>query len=242
MPSERFGRRGRARLERLRQLAPPARELSWGDVARIDLERVWWATRGSDRGALLQLLVRALGEVPAGKLEQVLRDYFRPGDVGATRSDPEIGLSIEVAKFCELAESGHFYEVIPYRGSEQARGTEEFVARFNAALDRCVAERGGASSAELRISIERLMQLMRKIDACQDEIVSFTDEGGSWQVGAVWDRVLPVYFESVARTATDQEYRSAVDHALREFGGHGLLPRAELRLVADECWESRQSS
>ena len=79
------------------------------------------------------------------------------------------------------------------------------------------------------------MQLMRNIDACQDELVSFTDEGGSWRVGAVWDRVLPIYFESVARTATAQEYRDAVDVALRDFGGHGLFPQAELRLIADEC-------
>ncbi len=242
MPSERFGRRVRVRLEALRQLAPPSRKLEWSDVAAIDWERFWWATRGCDRGALLQVLVRALDEVPAEKLERVLRDHFQPGAMGAKRDDTHTSLLIEVIKFCELAESGHFHEVIPYRGSEQSRATEEFVARFNAALDRCMAERGSASPADLRIAIEKLMDLSRKIDACQEEIVSFTDEGGSWQVGAAWDRVLPIYFKSVAETATEGEYRNAIERALRDFGGHGLFPRAELRLIADERWQSRQGT
>jgi hypothetical protein len=242
MPSERFGRRERARLEALRDRAPPPRNLSWIDVARIGHERLWWAMRSVDREGLMELFVRALDEVPTARLERVLRDYFRPGDVGAPQTDPPIGIRGDVDKLCSLAEDGHFYEVIAYRGSEQSRGTQEFVARFNVALDRCVAAQTDTSPMDLRVAIEKLMTLVHQIDECQKEIVYFTDEAGSWQIGAVWDRVLPVYFDCLAQTAAVAEYRAAVDAAIADFGSHVGMARGELKLIADEAWESRHKT
>jgi hypothetical protein len=80
--------------------------------------------RSIDREGLMELFVRALDEVPMARLEPVLRDYFRPGDVGAPESEPSTGIRGDVDNLCTLAEKGHFYEVIAYRGSEQSRGTQ----------------------------------------------------------------------------------------------------------------------
>lgn len=239
MPSERFGRRERARLQALMELAPPRAELSWRDVVRIDNERLWWALRGLDRGVLMELLVRTLATVPATELEQVLSDHFRAGDIGAKRDQANVGVRVEVKRFYELARRGHFYEAIPYRGRERSRGTQEFVARWKVALDRCVAEHGHAPPEDLRAALEMLMDLLRRIDECSEDIVHFTDESGSWQVGAVWDRALPVYFDCLARTSTEQEYNTAVAAVLADFGGQGLVPRPEWQLCAEEAWSSQ---
>src|SRR5512142_2751985 len=119
MPSERFGPRERARLEQLMKLRPPEQKLTWSEVSRIDEERLWWTMRGLDRDALMVLFARALAEVPVARLEQVFRHYVRPGDIGASHAQAEQGLLADVQKFCDLARRGHFYEQIPYQGSQQ---------------------------------------------------------------------------------------------------------------------------
>jgi hypothetical protein len=95
---------------------------------------------------------------------------------------------------------------------------------------------------DLRVAIEKLMALMREINECQKEIVYFTDEAGSWQVGAVWDRVLPVYFDCLAQIEEATEYRLAVDVAIAEFVTHMGMARANLERVADEAWRSRHNT
>ena len=239
MPSERFGRRERARLEALRSLAPPPRELSWTEVARVDRERLWWAMRALDRGDLMQLLVRALAEVPPGRLEVVFRDRARPGDVGAGADEQDGGVRADVEKFCDLARTGHFYEAIPYRGSEQSHGTQEFVARCHVMFDRCVAAEGErADPRQLRSAFEMLFDLMRRVDDGQ-EIVHFTDEAGAWQIGVVWERVHPAYFKCLARTATEGEVGPAVDRAIADYVEHGSHKRPDLRRAAEDAWSSK---
>jgi hypothetical protein len=239
MPSERFGRRERARLEALRKLAPPARALSWAEVARIDRERLWWTMRGLNRGDLMQLLAQALAEVPATRLESIFRDRARPGDIGAKQDEAEESLRSEVEKFCGLAGQGHFHEAIPYSGSEQSRGTQEFVARCNVLFGRCVTEGELAAPHDVRVALETLMDLMRKIDD-GEEVVYFTDEAGSWQVGVVWERVLPAYFKCLARTATENEFGAAVDRALADFAEHGSRRGPELQQAAEKAWRARE--
>jgi len=205
MPSERFGRRERARLQELVRIRPPEQTLAWNEVCRIDEERLWWTMQGLDRDALMVLFARALAEVPVARLERVFRDYVRPGQIGASKEQAEQGLLANVEKFYGLARRGHFYEEIPYRGSQQSRGTEFFVAQCNALFDRSVALSGSGEPAEVRAAIEMLMDLVRRID--EEDIVYFTDEAGAWQVHVLWDRVLPAYFVCLARTATRSEYR-----------------------------------
>jgi hypothetical protein len=237
MPSERFGRRERARLQELARIRPPEQTLAWNELCRIDEERLWWTMQGLDRDALMVLFARALAEVPVVRLERVFRDYVRPGQIGASKEQAEQGLLANVEKFYGLARRGHFYEEIPYRGSQQSRGTELFVARCNALFDRSVALSGSGEPAEVRAAIEMLMDLMRRID--EEDIVYFTDEAGAWQVHVLWDRVLPAYFVCLARTATRSEYQAAVDRALADFGAEDMRTLNELRQAAEQAWDDR---
>lgn len=241
MPQERLGRSPRARPGAPLLPTCPPRQLSWADVARIDRERLWGATRGLQRGALLQLLQRALEQVPAEQLEHVLGDHFTAGEVGAPAGEAAPALRAEVEQLCELAEAGVFYEVIPYRGREQSRGTQEFAARFNALLQRCASEPSSACARDLRVSIEALLGLLRAIDEGRKDIVYFTDEGGSWQLRTLWARVLPRYFECLARTSSEGEYRSAVEAALHDFATCVVEPGVELRRLAEQLWSARRT-
>jgi hypothetical protein len=85
------------------------------------------------------------------------------------------------------------------------------------------------------------MDLSRRIDKCPDDVVYFTEESGSWQIGAAWSVALPVYFRCLIRTATQREYRNAVERAIADFGSYSCVPRAQLQLTADETWQSRKS-
>ncbi|MFC1643157.1 hypothetical protein ACFL5O_10825 [Myxococcota bacterium] len=156
MPSERFDSRQRARLQQLAGLRPPEQALAWNEVRRIDEERLWWTMQGLDRDALMVLFARALAEVPIARLERIFRDYVQPGQIGAGKEQAEQGLLASVEKFYGFARRGHFYEEIPYRGSQQSRCTELFVARYNALFDRSVASSGSGEPAEVRAAIEML--------------------------------------------------------------------------------------
>lgn len=74
---------------------------------------------------------------------------------------------------------------------EKSRGTETFIAEHSRLVDACLrAERAGdlETAAE---ELELLIGLMREIDRCERDIVFFADEAVAWQVGVLWDRVLP---------------------------------------------------
>jgi hypothetical protein len=50
-----------------------------------------------------------------------------------------------------------------------------------------------------------LFGLLNHIDKGRDDVIFFEDEGGAWQVGVDWARVLPVWFKVLAATAGPEE-------------------------------------
>lgn len=62
-----------------------------------------------------------------------------------------------------------------------------------------------------------LIDLMREIDQCRDDILFFADEAGSWQVGVLWDRVLPALFWSLSPTTEAYEWAETVFDALNNY-------------------------
>ena len=69
----------------------------------------------------------------------------------------------------------------------------------------------------VRESFENLFGLLRHIDECMDDVVSFADEGGSWCIGVDWRKALPAYFRCLALTASPEEYSRSVDRVIRDF-------------------------
>lgn len=67
-----------------------------------------------------------------------------------------------------------------------------------------------------------LVELMREIDKGREDIVFFADEAGSWQVGVLWDRVLPAWFRSLSPTTEACEWAETVADALNDFAGYQM--------------------
>jgi hypothetical protein len=105
---------------------------------------------------------------------------------------------------------------------EKSRGTETFIAEHSRLVDACLrAEQNG----ELETAAEGLgllIDLMREIDQCRDDIVFFADEAGSWQVGVLWDRVLPAWFRSLSPTTEPYEWAETVVDALNDFASYQM--------------------
>ena len=53
-----------------------------------------------------------------------------------------------------------------------------------------------------------------------DDIIFFADEGGSWQVGVDWRRMLPAYFQSLAATSEPKEFAQHSINAIEDFAAH----------------------
>jgi len=64
-------------------------------------------------------------------------------------------------------------------------------------------------------------ELIFDIDECNDDVIFFADEGGSWQIGVDWDRVLPPWFRVLSATATPKEYAEQIDSLLEHHYNYG---------------------
>ena len=59
----------------------------------------------------------------------------------------------------------------------------------------------------IQIDRDKLRAEVRKLG---NDVIFFADEGGSWQVGVDWAKVLPVWFEVLSATAEPAEYAERI--------------------------------
>ena len=59
----------------------------------------------------------------------------------------------------------------------------------------------------IQIDRDKLRAEVRKL---RSDVIFFADEGGSWQVGVDWARVLPVWFRVLSATAEPEEYAERI--------------------------------
>ena len=104
---------------------------------------------------------------------------------------------------------------------EQSTGTTAFIAEYRRLLDRCVTEEKKAKPAEAREAFDILFGLLDYIDECNDDVIFFADEGGSWQVGVDWERVLPPWFRVLSATASPEEYAERITALLEHHYNYG---------------------
>ena len=100
---------------------------------------------------------------------------------------------------------------------DKSLGTERFIAEFDRLITRCVGAADKRSRGPVREAFELLFALLRHIDACEDDVIFFADEAGSWQVGVSWKNVLPAYFRCLAETAGPEEFAREVGAAIKDF-------------------------
>ena len=67
--------------------------------------------------------------------------------------------------------------------TQKSAGTTAWIAEYLRLLDRCVISAKESNPAEVRAAMDILFDLLDYIDECHDDVIFFTDEGGSWQVG-----------------------------------------------------------
>jgi hypothetical protein len=75
--------------------------------------------------------------------------------------------------------------------------------------------------AEVREAMDVLFGLLTHIDKGNDAVIFFADEGGSWQVGVDWARVLPVWFKVLSATAEPEEYAERITAMISRHYSHG---------------------
>jgi len=68
--------------------------------------------------------------------------------------------------------------------------------------------------------MDMIFGLLGRIDECHDDIVFFADEGGSWQVGVDWVRVLPAWFRCLSRTSGPDEFAGRAVKVVDAFERH----------------------
>ena len=195
--------------------------------------------RALPRGSLLLIAERAVELVSVDQLGALLADIMQinvdPTDARSDDPATNVGTSLldEVRSFHDGAMNGEFYEHVEINNTgrqEQSRSTDAFVAEFDRLMRRCVGAQSAGIKQGVRVSFELgvrdcfelLFALLRHIDEGNDDVLAFSDDGSSLDVGVNWRVVLPAYFECVAETeaASPEEFVRAVDEAIAEFAEH----------------------
>ena len=105
------------------------------------------------------------------------------------------------------------------------------------ARQRRAGKAAGVAPAEVREAMDILIGLLGHIDECNDDVVFFADEGGSWQVGVDWARVLPVWFKVLSATAGPEEFAGRITALLSNhycYGRDKMLAIARRTATPDQ--------
>ena len=116
----------------------------------------------------------------------------------------------DVKLFEKASTAGEYYESFNVNSSNCTNGTSAWIVEYLRLLDRCVSGAKNANPTEVREAMDILFGLLNHIDKGHDDILFFADEGGSWQVGVDWARVLPVWFKVLSATAGPEEFAGKI--------------------------------
>jgi hypothetical protein len=133
-------------------------------------------------------------------------------------------LLADVKRFEKASLAGEYYESFDVNSkncTQQSNGTSSWIAAFGRLLDRCVRTAKKDDPSEVREAMDILFGLLDHIDECRDDVIFFADEGGSWQVGVAWEKVLPVWFQVLSITAGAEEYAKRITMLLSHHYSYG---------------------
>ncbi len=189
------------------------------EPATIDRDKLRAAIRRLGPEYVFYMLDDAIDLLPLAELEVIAKKYL---DIKRLRPDSdrpaETSLLAEVRTFDRASRAGEYYESFMVKSANltaQARGTTAWIATCNRLLDRCVADEKKREPAEIRAAFESLFGLLDYIDEGNDDVIFFADEGGAWQVGVDWAKVLPPWFRVLSVTAAPEEYAERITSLIR---------------------------
>ena len=198
--------------------------MSSGNTPAIDRDKVRAEARKLDGTGLRVWLDRAIDMLPDEAFPDLIEDYVWLKNVLADeRTRPDLLHTIR--RFHRESVGGRYYQDFDVNSRnfmEKSRGTETFIAEHSRLIDACLkADRAGEMEI-VREGLRLLIDLMVRVDRCEEDIVFFADEAGSWQVGVAWKKVLPVWFRSLAPGADPYDWAEDVIDALNAFAGPDL--------------------
>jgi hypothetical protein len=196
-----------------------------GKPIQIDRDKLRAEVRKLRSEYVFFMLNDAIELLPPTKLLKITKKYF---DLKRLRQDAEQvtnpRLLTDVKRFEKASLAGEYYESFGVNSknyTQKSAGTSAWIAEYLRLLDRCVVNAKKSDPAEVREAMDILFGLLDHIDKCLDDVIFFADEGGSWQVGVDWAKVLPVWFKVLSATAEPEEYAERITGLLSRHYGYG---------------------
>jgi len=181
---------------------------------QIDRDKLRAEVRKLGNEYVFFMLDDAIELLPRAKLHKLAKKYL---DLKQLRQDAEPATSpsllADVKRFEKASLAGEYYESFGVNSknyTQQSAGTSSWIAEYLRLLDRCVIKAKKSNPVEVREAMDILFGLLNHIDKGNDDVIFFADEGGSWQVGVDWAKVLPVWFKVLSATAEPQEYAERI--------------------------------
>ena len=181
---------------------------------QIDRDKLRAEVRKLGNEYVFFMLDDAIELLPRAKLHKLAKKYL---DLKRLRPDAEPATSpsllADVKRFEKASLAGEYYESFGVNSknyTQQSAGTSAWIAEYLRLLDRCVINAKKSNPVEVREAMDILFGLLNHIDKGNDDVIFFADEGGSWQVGVDWAKVLPVWFKVLSATAEPQEYAERI--------------------------------
>ncbi len=189
---------------------------------RIDPAKLRVALQGLSDKQVRHIFEEMIDALPQAKLIKLLKPFVNPSQLrpdGTAKGR----LLTDVKVFEKASRAGEYYEGFQVNSKnymETSGGTRAWIGECRRLLDRCTAAVGKIDPAEVCRAFEIIFALLDRIDEGEDDIVFFADEGGSWQVGVNWEKVLPAWFTCLSVTTAPEDYARRVVEMIEEHGSY----------------------
>ena len=208
---------------------------------QIDRDKLRAKIRKLGNERVFFMLDDAIELLPPAKLHKLTKKYL---DLKGLSPDAEKAakpsLLTDVKPFEKASLAGDYYEsfyVNSKNYTQQSAGTSAWITEYLRLLDRCVIGAKNLASAEVHQAMDILFDLLNHVDQGNDDVIFFADEGGSWQVGVDWAKVLPVWFKVLSATAEPEEYAARITALLSchySYGRDNMLALARRTATTDQ--------
>jgi hypothetical protein len=189
----------------------------------IDRDKLRAAVRREGNECIFGMLDVAIDILPQAKLRKLIAGYLNPAELCADgEGKQELPAAFQAFHRASLA--GTYYqafEVNSKNSTETSSATLAWMADCRRLHDQCGILAKKEDPATARQAFELIFDLLDRIDAGNDDILFFADEGGSWALGIDWEKVLPVWFRVLSATADPGEYAQRIDAVLKQHYDHG---------------------
>jgi len=189
----------------------------------IDRDKFRKALRSLPDEQIYTMLSEAVEMLPLSKFERLAKRYL---NIAQIQSDGNCRRTLikDVRDFEKSSLHGDYYESfdVNWKNSNQlSKGTRAWIAEFERLIGRCVVQARKDKGSETLEAFEICFSLLRHIDESLDDVLFFADEGGSWQVGVDWAKVLPPWYECLSPVTSPDEYARRVVDVIDKFTGSG---------------------